>query len=51
VTLDDREDTQRREPQCGDEGAAEKPWRSCECAIESDARDGLGLLNVCAILN
>ena len=30
---------------------AEKPWRSCVCPIESDARDGLGLVNVCAILN
>ena len=51
VTTDDREDTQLREPQCGDEGAAEKPWRSCVCAIESDARDGLNLVNVCAILH
>jgi hypothetical protein len=30
---------------------AEKPWRSCVCPIESDARDGLNLVNVCAILN
>ena len=30
---------------------AEQPWRSCVCAIESDARDGLNLVNVCPILN
>ena len=29
----------------------EAPWRSCVCAIESDARDGLNLVNVCAILH
>ena len=37
VTADDREDTERHDPQCGDEGAAKKPWRSCVCAIESDS--------------
>jgi hypothetical protein len=35
----------------GDREVAEKPWRSCVCPIESDARDGLGLMNVCAILH